>query len=144
MRIFRRLFRASVAVAVVLGISACKETRHYPLGKVAVRVLDANSKPVRGAAADLYKITPAGKVYWRASRTDSAGIAVLGAKDGGVIQGDYLIHVSFITWHKLANGETNDRSLTIKEGDDTVVTFRVVAKVPVNPRGVPGAAGLRP
>ncbi len=144
MRIFRRGFRASIALAVVLGIPACKETRHYPLGKVAVRILDANSKPVRGAAADLYKITPAGKVYWRASRTDSAGIAVLGAKDGGVIQGDYLIHVSFITWHKLANGETNDRPLTIKEGDDTVVTFRAVAKVPVTPRGVSGVSGLRP
>jgi hypothetical protein len=138
LRILHQRIHASIALAVILGIPACKETRHYPLGKVAVRVLDANSKPVRGAAADLYKLTPAGKVYWRASRTDSAGIAVLGAKDGGIIQGDYLIHVSFITWHELAKGETNDKPISIREGDDTLITFRVVAKVPVRPRRVPG------
>lgn len=144
MRILQRRIHASIALAVILGIPACKETRHYPLGKVAVRVLDANSKPVRGAAADLYKLTPAGKAYWRASRTDSAGIAVLGAKDGGIVQGDYLIHVSFITWNDLAAGETNDRPITIKEGDDTLVTFRVVARLPIRPRHGPGAGRLRP
>jgi len=138
LRILQRRIHASIALAVILGIPACKETRHYPLGKVAVRVLDANSKPVRGAAADLYKLTPTGKVYWRASRTDSAGIAVLGAKDGGIIQGDYLIHVSFISWHDLAKGETNDRPITIKEGDDTLVTFRVVARLPIRARPEPG------
>lgn len=144
MRILQRRIRASIALAIILGIPACKETRHYPLGKVAVRVLDANSKPVRGAAADLYKLTPTGKVYWRASRTDSAGIAVLGAKDGGIIQGDYLIHVSFISWYDLAKGETNDRPITIREGDDTVVTFRVVPRLPIRPRHGPGAGRLRP
>jgi hypothetical protein len=94
-------------------------------------VLDALNNPVRGASVDLYKLTPSGKVYWRASSTDSAGIAVLGAKNGGVIEGDYAIHVGFITWHDLGPGETNDRPVTVKAGDDTVVTFRVVARVPV-------------
>jgi hypothetical protein len=103
----------------------------YPLGKLSVRVIDAQNKPVRLTAVDLYKVTPSGKVYWRASSTDSAGIAVLGAKNGGVIEGDYLIHITDITWHKLAPGETNDRPVTIKAGDDTVITFRVVARLPV-------------
>jgi hypothetical protein len=112
---------------------ACGRREHYPLGKLAVRVLDVQDKPVRGAAADLFRLTPSGKVYWRASRTDSAGVAVFGAKDGGVIEGDYQIHVSFITWHLLAPGETNDKSVTLKEGEDTVVTFRARARLPFRP-----------
>jgi 5-hydroxyisourate hydrolase-like protein (transthyretin family) len=117
---------------VLLVTAGCGWTRHYPLGKLAVRIIDVRyNKPVAGAAVDLYKVTPSGKVYWRASRTDSEGVAVLGAKNGGVIQGNYLIHVSFISWHDLAPGETNDRPITIKQGDDTVVTFRALARVPI-------------
>jgi hypothetical protein len=74
-------------------------------------------------------MTPSGKVYWRASSTSSDGIAIFGAKDGGVIEGDYVIHVSFTTRNDLAPGETNDRPVTVKAGDDTVITFRVVASV---------------
>jgi hypothetical protein len=121
---------ARAALAVVLAIPGCGKS--YPLGKLAVRVVDVDNSPVRGAAADLYKVTPSGKVYWRASRTDSTGVAVLGAKNGGVIAGDYIINVSFISWHKLAPGEENDRPVTIKAGDDTVVTFRVVKRLPVS------------
>ncbi|MGI8402070.1 MAG: hypothetical protein ACR2NS_10800 [Gemmatimonadaceae bacterium] len=104
--------------------------RRYPLGKWPVRVIDANGTPVRGAAADLYRLTPTGKVYWRASSTDSLGIAVFGAANGGVIHGDYLIHVSFISWRYLAPGEANDRPVTVKEGADTVITFRSVQRHP--------------
>jgi hypothetical protein len=113
----------------------------YPLGKLSVRVIDAQNKPVRLAAVDLYKLTPSGKVYWRASSTDSAGIAVLGAKNGGVIEGDYVINISDRTWHKLAPGETNDRPVTIKAGDDTVVTFRVVARLPMR---IPASVKISP
>jgi 5-hydroxyisourate hydrolase-like protein (transthyretin family) len=114
----------------------------YPLGKLSVRVIDAhNNNPVHLTAVDLYKLTPSGKVYWRASSTDSAGIAVLGAKNGGVIEGDYVIHITDRTWHKLAPGETNDRPVTIKAGDDTVVTFRVVARLPVR---IPASAKISP
>jgi hypothetical protein len=125
----RQVVTLIVAVALP-ALSACARTEHYPLGKLAVRVIDIENKPVRGAAADLFKITPSGKVYWRASRTDSAGIAVFGAKDGGVIQGDYQIHISFINWQELVPGETNDKSVTLKQGDDTVVTFRARARRP--------------
>jgi len=125
----RQLVTLILAVALP-ALIACRRIEHYPLGKLAVRVIDIDNKPVRGAAADLFKITPSGKVYWRASRTDSAGIAVFGAKDGGVIQGDYQIHISFINWQELVPGETNDKSVTLKEGDDTVVTFRARARLP--------------
>lgn len=125
----RRQIAALIISVAFLGIVACK--KHYPLAKLAVRVVDGDNKPLRGAAADLYRLTPMGKVYWRASSTDSAGIAVFGAKDGGVIEGNYQIHMSFITWHDLAPGETNDRQVTLKEGDDTIVTFRALARLPV-------------
>ena len=131
MRILSRHFFALTLLTALSVIGACGHGEHYPLGKLAVRVIDDQNKPVRGAAADLYKLTPSGRVYWRASRTDSAGIAVLGAQNGGVIEGDYQIHVSFISWHELVPGETNDKPVTLKEGDDTVVTFRIRPRLPI-------------
>jgi hypothetical protein len=132
MLIVRPRIGTLAALTMVLAISGCNSlTGNYPLGKLSVQVLDANNAPVRGAAADLFKLTQGVKVYWRASSTSSDGIAVFGAKDGGVVEGNYIIHVSFIDLHDLAPGETNDRPVTIKAGDDTVVTFRVVARLPV-------------
>lgn len=126
----QRMF-AVTALAVLLASAGCDRlNRRHPLGKLSVRVVDANGTPVRGAAADLYRLTPTGKVYWRASSTDSLGIAVFGASNGGVVQGDYLIHVSFISWRYLAPGEANDRSVTVKKGTDTVITFRTVPRHP--------------
>jgi 5-hydroxyisourate hydrolase-like protein (transthyretin family) len=130
------------ALLVLLATLGCRPSTKYPLGKLSVRVIDArNNDPVRLTAVDLYRLTPSGKVYWRASSTDSVGIAVLGAKDGGVIEGDYVINVSDRTWHKLAPGETNDRPVTIKAGDDTVVTFRVVPRLPMK---IPASAKISP
>ncbi|MFN2603932.1 MAG: hypothetical protein ABR582_14415 [Gemmatimonadaceae bacterium] len=120
---------ALAALMILLAIFGCR--KHYPLGKLSVQVIDENNAPVQGAAADLYKVTPSGRVYWRASYTSSNGIAVLGAKDGGVIAGDYVIHVSFIDWRKLAQGEANDRPVSVKEGGNTMVTFRTVRRLPV-------------
>jgi hypothetical protein len=131
LRILHSRIRASAVLAVLLATLGCsRSSTSYPLGKLAVRVLDAYNAPLRGAAADLYKLTPRGKLYWRASSTDSLGTAVFGAKNGGVIEGDYVVHVSFITWQDLAPGETNDRPVTVKAGHDTVITFRVVPRLP--------------
>ena len=128
----RRQTGVLAALIILVSISGCRHK--YPLGKLSVQVIDENSASVRGAAADLYKVTPTGNVYWRASYTSSNGIAVLGAKDGGVIAGDYVIHVSFIDWRDLARGEVNDRPATVKEGDNIVVTFRTVRRLPVRLR----------
>jgi hypothetical protein len=141
MRVVHRRIGVHAALLVLLATPGCRPSTKYPLGKLSVRVIDAQNKPVRLTAVDLYKLTPSGKVYWRASSTDSAGIAVLGAKNGGVIEGDYVINISDRTWHKLAPGETNDRPVTIKAGDDTVVTFRVVARLPLR---IPSSAKLSP
>jgi hypothetical protein len=142
MRVVHRRIAVHAALVVLLATMGCSRlSTKYPLGKLSVRVIDAQNKPVRLAAVDLYKLTPSGKVYWRASSTDSAGIAVLGAKNGGVIEGDYVINISDRTWHKLAPGETNDRPVTIKAGDDTVVTFRVVARLPMR---IPASAKISP
>jgi hypothetical protein len=120
-----RLFSLCLALTVACG-------RRYPLGRLAARVVDANNVPVGGVAADLYKLTPSGHIYWRATRTSSDGIAVFGGKSG-VIEGEYVVHVTLMPWHKLAPGEQNDRAVTVKEGDDVVVSFRVVAKLPGRP-----------
>ncbi len=142
MRAVHRRIAVHAALVVLLATMGCSRlSTKYPLGKLSVRVIDAQNKPVRLAAVDLYRLTPSGKVYWRASSTDSAGIAVLGAKNGGVIEGDYVINISDRTWHKLAPGETNDRPVTIKAGDDTVVTFRVVARLPMR---IPASAKISP
>lgn len=120
---------AFAATIVLLTIAGCRQ--NYPLGKLSVRVVDENNAPVRGGAVDLYRVTPSGKTYWRGSYTSSDGVAVLGAKNGGVIAGDYIIHVSFIDWRDLARGEANDRPVTIKKGDNVVVTFRTVRRRPI-------------
>jgi hypothetical protein len=90
--------------------------------------VDANNAPVSAVAADLFKNTPSGRVYWRASRTGVNGFAIFGEKNGGVIEGDYIIHVIPMPWLKLAPGEANDRAVKLKEGDNIVVTFHVVPK----------------
>jgi 5-hydroxyisourate hydrolase-like protein (transthyretin family) len=132
----RIAFRA--VLVALLVFPGCGRFTRYPLGKLSVRVVDAaDKKPIQSVAADLYKLTPKGKVYWRASSTDANGIAVFGAKDGGVIEGDYVVRLNLTaSWHKLAPGETNDRTVTLRKGDDTVVTFRVVQKLPfIHPPG---------
>jgi hypothetical protein len=43
-----------------------------------------------------------------------------------VVAGDYFIRVRFVTHHQLAPGESNDRHVTVNEGDNIIVTFRVV------------------
>jgi hypothetical protein len=48
-------------------------------------------------AVDLYKTFGADLILWRAARTSSDGIAVLGEKDGGIAEGDYAVHLGFVT-----------------------------------------------
>jgi hypothetical protein len=129
-----RIVTGAGFIALLVSAGCGMFGHHYPLGKLSVLALEAGTnKPVQGEAVDLYKLTPKGKVYWRGSYTSRNGIAVLGAKDGGVIEGNYVVHISDITWHKLAPGEANDRPVTIRKGDDTVLTFRVVQRLPYHP-----------
>ncbi|HEY5023024.1 MAG TPA: hypothetical protein VII30_11125 [Gemmatimonadaceae bacterium] len=122
---------AVAAFACVLTSLACSNsTAVSAVGKLSAKVVDANNVGIQGANADLYKLIGGGALLWRASSTSSDGIAVFGANEGGVIAGDYYIHVSFITNNQLAAGETNDKQVTVKEGDDLVVTFHAVSTGP--------------
>jgi hypothetical protein len=126
-------FRARAYTGLVIALIGLACRRSYPMGRLSVHVKDANDAPVGLVAADLYKITPSGRVYWRATRTSSNGVAEFGGKTG-VIEGEYVVHIGLMPWQKLAPNEQNDRSVSLKEGDNTVVTFRVVPKRPVLPR----------
>jgi hypothetical protein len=119
----------SVAAALTLAI-VCACRSRYPVGHLSVRTVDANNQPVAGVAADLFKLTPQGRVYWRASRTGGNGVAIFAEKTG-VIEGRYIVRVSLMPYQMMPPGETNERSLTLKRGVDTVITFRVFARRPV-------------
>ena len=106
------------------------------MGRLAARVVDEHSQPVRGVAADLFKVTQSGLVYWRASRTSGNGTAAFGSKDG-VIAGDYIVRIQLMPWQKLGAGESNDHPVKLTAGDDVVVTFRIASRHP-------GAATLTP
>jgi hypothetical protein len=120
-----------VGFAAALGFLACNDPNAtHPAGKLSVQVVDANSNGIQGVAADLFKPDGQGAILWRASSTGSDGIAVFGVTEGGVLAGDYYIHITFSSFHQLAPGETNDRPVTVNEGDDLIVTFHAVSKSP--------------
>jgi hypothetical protein len=120
-----------VGLAAVLGILACNDVAAtLPVGKLSAQVVGANNAGIQGVAADLYRVVDGGAILWRAGSTSSDGIAVFGESEGGVIAGDYYIHITFSTFHQLAPGETNDRPVTVNAGDDLTVTFHAVPKSP--------------
>lgn len=122
---------AVAAFACALASLACgNSTAVTAVGKLSAQVVDANNVGIQGANADLYKLIGGGTLLWRAGSTSSDGIAVFGANEGGVVAGDYYIHVSFITNNQLAVGETNDKQVTVKQGDDIVVTFHAISVGP--------------
>jgi 5-hydroxyisourate hydrolase-like protein (transthyretin family) len=124
---FSRQF--SIVPALMLaGLLGCSGTSTAPLGRLTAKVVDANDAGVQGILVDLYKMEGGRWILWRTSVTSSNGIGEFGASDGGVVAGDYFIRVRFVTQHQLAPGESNDRHVTVNEGDNIVVTFRVVPK----------------
>jgi hypothetical protein len=129
-------FRACAHMRFVVAVIGLACTRSHPLGHLSVHVKDANDAPVGLVAADLYRVTPSGRVYWRATRTSGDGVAEFGGKTG-VIEGEYVIRIGLMPWQKLAPGEQNDRAVSLKAGDNTVVIFRVVPKLPVMPKPQP-------
>jgi hypothetical protein len=125
-----RIVAVAAFACVLVSLACSSSTSTLSVGKLSAQVVDANNVGIQGANADLYKLVGGGALLWRASSTSSNGIAVFGASDGGVVAGDYYIHVSFITNYQLATGETNDKQVTVKGGDDLVVTFHAVSVGP--------------
>jgi hypothetical protein len=128
MPLFRRGFIPLVAVEFVLASVSCNLTETYPLGNLSVQVLNQSNAGVQGALLDLYKLEGGASIAWRATATNSDGIGVFGARDGGVIEGDYFIRLILTPAFELAPGESNDRPVTVREGDDITVTFRVMPR----------------
>jgi len=125
-----RIVAVAAFACVLVSLACSSSTSTLSVGKLSAQVVDANNVGIQGANADLYKVIGGGALLWRASSTSSDGIAVFGTSDGGVVAGDYYIHVSFITNNQLAAGDTNDKQVTVKEGDDLVVTFHAVSVGP--------------
>ena len=122
------------ALLCLLASLGCTDTTSASaLGDLSAQVIDANNAGVQSVKADLYRIFEGGAVLWRSGLTSSNGVAVFGATEGGVVAGDYYIHLSFVTNYRLATGETNDKPVTVAGGDNNVVTFHVVAVAPGGP-----------
>lgn len=122
------------ALVCLLALVGCSDsTSASALGKLSAQVVDANNAGVQSVNADLYKVIDGGSILWRSGLTSSNGVAVFGATDGGVVAGDYYIHLSFVTSYRLATGESNDKPVRVSGGDDNVVTFHVVTAAPGGP-----------
>jgi uncharacterized protein YfaA (DUF2138 family) len=131
---FRRRIAPLAILAILCTFLSCNSaTSTSAVGQLSARVIDANGGGIFGVEADLYQLVGGGAQLWRRSLTSSNGVAVFGASDGGVAVGDYFIRVTFKSNHELAPGQTNDRPVTVGEGDDLVVTFNAVARGPTGP-----------
>jgi uncharacterized protein YfaA (DUF2138 family) len=128
-----RLFTIPALLCALTSLSCSDSTSASALGKVSAQVIDANNAGIQGVQADLYKVVPGGAVLWRSGLTSSNGVAAFGATDGGVVSGDYYIHLSFVNNYRLVAGETNDKPITVSSGSDDVVTFHVEAARPGGP-----------
>jgi len=124
----RRHFLPGLALLLAFAASGCSLNESYPLGSLAVRVVNQNDVAVPGILLDLYKVEGTASIYWRASATSSNGVGAFGERDGGVIAGEYFIRVLLTPAYELAPGESNDRPVTVREGDDLTITFRLVPR----------------
>jgi uncharacterized protein YfaA (DUF2138 family) len=122
-----------VFVCLLASLACNDSTSASALGELSAQVVNANNAGVPSVKADLYKVIEGSAVLWRSGLTSSNGVAVFGAADGGVVAGDYYVHLSFVTNYRLADGETNDKAVTVTGGDENVVTFHVVAVAPGGP-----------
>jgi 5-hydroxyisourate hydrolase-like protein (transthyretin family) len=125
-----RLLVVAAFAAICAPLACSDSTSAPPVGKVSVHVVDANGGGVSLVAVDLYKVVGSETTLWRGAYTGSTGVAVFGETNGGIVEGDYLLHVTFVTNFHLADGETNDKPVTVHGGDDLVVTFHAVSTVP--------------
>ena len=128
-----RIFAIPALLCAFTSLACSDSTSASALGKVSAQVIDANNTGIQGVQADLYKVVDASAVLWRSGLTSTNGLAVFGAADGGVVAGDYYIHLTFVNNYRLIAGETNDKPITVSSGSDDVVTFHVEAARPGGP-----------
>jgi hypothetical protein len=122
-------------LCAVVSLACNDSTSASATGKLSAQVIDANNTGIQSVNADLYKVIEGAAILWRAGLTSSNGLVVFGATEGGVVAGDYYIHVSFVNNYRLITGETNDKSVTVSAGSDNIVTFHVEPARPGGPGG---------
>lgn len=128
-----RVFAIPALLCALASLACSDSTSASALGKVSAQVIDANNAGIQGVQADLYKGVVGGAILWRSGLTSTNGLAVFGATEGGVVAGNYYIHLSFVNNYRLVAGETNDKPITVSSGSDDVVTFHVEAARPGGP-----------
>jgi len=128
-----RIFAISALLCAFTALACSDSTSASSIGKVSAQVIDANNTGIQGVQADLYKVVVGGAILWRSGLTSTNGLAVFGAADGGVVSGNYYIHLSFVNNYRLVAGESNDKPVTVSSGSDNVVTFHVEAARPGGP-----------
>src|SRR6476646_1831712 len=128
-----RVFAIPALLCVFTSLACSDSTSASALGQVSAQVIDANNTGIQGVQADLYRVLGGGAILWRSGLTSTNGLAVFGAADGGVVAGDYYIHLSFVNNYRIVAAETNDKPVTVSSGSDNVVTFHVEAARPAGP-----------
>jgi 5-hydroxyisourate hydrolase-like protein (transthyretin family) len=123
MRVSRLIVAALACVSTSLACS--DSTSATSAGTVSVQVVDESDAAVSLINVDLYRVLSGGPVLWRTASTSADGRAVFGLTNGGIVPGDYYVHLSFVTNYTFATGETNDKPVTVQAGDDATVTFHV-------------------
>jgi len=121
--ITRRAALIAIGAALFAG---CTDFSTTPvnLGRVTVTVTDQNNQGVGQLVTDLMLTDRA--TIWRSIRTSSAGTGEFGTADGGVIPQQYIVRlITAGTEYSLADGETNDKPVTVIVGQIHPVTFKV-------------------
>lgn len=119
-----RIARIALLVGLPL-VSACNEATAPDLGRVIVSVTEANNAGAALIPTDLLLATT--RQLWRATRTTTDGSAEFGATEGGVIPQDYIVTIDLIgTRYELANGETEEKPVTVVSGQTYTISFKVV------------------
>ena len=123
------MLRRLAFAGVVAGASAgCTDFSTTPvsLGRVTVSVTDQNNAGVGLMAVDLMLTDKA--TIWRSLRTSADGTGEFGKPDGGVKAQMYIVRLLTNTEYLLADGETNDKPLTVVSGQTHPVTFKVMRR----------------
>lgn len=131
MRLARRsaLKRAVAAGVALFALSSCTDfstTPDVPLGRVTVTVTDENNAGVRNLLVDLLR--PDRATIWRSLTTNANGTGEFDTANGGVIPQSYIVRLHHGLEYLLAEGETNDKPVTVVVGQIHPITFKVVKK----------------
>ena len=121
--------RVVVAAAAVFTLGACTDfstTPDVPLGRVTVSVTDENNAGVGQLLVELLR--PDRVTIWRSLTTNSNGTGEFDTANGGVIPQQYLVRLHLGSNYLLAEGETNDKPVTVVVGEVHPITFKVKKK----------------